>query len=153
MQETQPQHRQRRIPLTTGLAVVALVLASFAVGIAVARDNTSPTHTASAPATTSATAVGFMQDACQRWMGTSPQASQVPSGWCSSMAAWMASPVNNTTMGSMMWGSDAQMRAACTACAATSHASVEWCNAMSDWMKGRASQYGGWGRWMMGLNP
>jgi hypothetical protein len=53
----------------------------------------------------------------------------------------------------MWWGDADQFRTACTNGAGVSADTKAWCDAMTTWMQGRASHYGGWSPWMMRPSP
>ena len=150
---TQPEpkvRRRRPLMLVIGLAA-AVVVAAVAVGIALARDDNSSSTNAVA-----ARQLASMQQACQRWTGSSAPAlgDTSASASCAAMTDWMGQQLQGGHMtGVMMWGSATTMRDTCSqwmatgpSATASASSSQAWCDAMVTWM---GQRIGNWDDWMM----
>jgi hypothetical protein len=144
MIETQAARRSK-VPFVAAIVVAVVLLIGLTAG-AFAWGRESEHHATAASAPPSA---AWMQHACEQWMGTYTEAAP-PSSWCASMWYWMQSD-GPGMMGMMWWGNPDQFRSACVS--RTGADAKAWCDAMTTWMQRRASQYGGWGPWMMRPSP
>ena len=141
MQDIQQQGAKNHTTLLVIALVIAVVFGAVGIGVAIGRSHTSS-------ATTSSEAV-TVEQACRSWMGAYRGTAQPPSDWCNSMWSWMNGRVQRGMMGTAMWGSAEQMRAACTTWMGANANAGTWCDDMVEWMQGQATQSGGWRGWMM----
>ena len=134
------------------VALGVLVLAAAALGFVVARGTDSSTS-----ASTSSRQLSSIQQACNQWRDTYSGSATPPSSWCDDMTAWMGNQATSgRMMGSMMWGTPDEMRAACqqwmsgSSVAGSSQNAAGWCDQMVAWMTGNGTSTG-WGNgWMHG---
>ena len=146
---SRPTETQRPSVTKRVLIVAVIVAAALGVGVTVAVARTRG-HDPRAGATSAPTAT-WVQSACEDWMGAYVGA-RPPGSWCASMWSWMQSS-GSGMMGMMWWRDPDQFRTACINRTGNDPNTTAWCNAMTTWMQGRASQYGGWGPWMMRPSP
>jgi hypothetical protein len=139
--------RWGRLLGVTGL--VAAVVGTIIIGIAVSRDDRS-----SSSGALTARQLASIQQTCHQWSGSSASSAHGTTNRaaCTAMSDWMTQQLRGArTTGPMMWANATTMRDTCRQWMATGTAGVSgtnaqtWCDDMVSWM---TRHIGNWHRWM-----
>ncbi len=132
------------------VGIGALAAIGVLAGVLVARNRNQA-------ATTDAGAqVASVQTACQQWLGA--RATPSPPGgssWCTDMARWMASEMNqHAESASQVWGDPSHMLATCDRWMVASPSPggatgdpQTTCRSLVDWMSAHMASWSGWTSW------